>query len=101
MYSNFSHLMAVTCGAKTDDSRAHHVMLAITALFAGLALASLLFGRAVARRVAGQLDRKASLIAVGVLVVLFLAALLQYVAIASPIISVATPFDGGFDKVFR
>jgi hypothetical protein len=202
MYSNLSQLMSVTCGGKTDDSRSHHVMLAITALFAGLVLssvwglaagstsaemaaasaykvpmvillsaitalpagwltlrlanatlpshqlvtafatsifggtlvlatlaplvaiyyhtsakaglplalgsvfvalatASLLFARAVARRVAGQPDRRASLVAVAVLVVLFVAALLQFVAIASPIISVATPFDGGFDKVFR
>src|SRR5262245_28404833 len=41
MYSNLSQLMSVTCGAKPDDSRAQHIMLAITALFAGLVLSSL------------------------------------------------------------
>jgi hypothetical protein len=75
--------------------------LALGSVFVALATASLLFGRAVARRVAGLANRRASLFAVGVLVALFLAALLQYVAMASPIIGAVTPFDGGFDTVFR
>jgi hypothetical protein len=74
--------------------------LALGSVFFALATAALLFGRAVARRVAGSPKRGASLVAVAVLVVLFLAALLQFVAMASPIISTATPFDGGFDMVF-
>jgi len=36
-----------------------------------------------------------------VLVVIFLAALLQFVALAAPIIGThGTAFDGGFDRVF-
>ena len=73
--------------------------LALGSVFVSLATASLLFGRAVARRVAGR-PKRGSLFAVAVLVVLFLTALLQYVALASPIISKETPFDGGFDRVF-
>jgi hypothetical protein len=75
--------------------------LALGSVFVALATASLLFGRAVVRRLAGQPRRATSLFAVAVLVGLFLAALMQYVALASPIISAATPFDGGFDTVFR
>jgi hypothetical protein len=74
--------------------------LALGSVFVALATAALLFGRAVARRVAGQANRAASLLAVAVLVVLFLAALLQFVGMASPIIGVGTPFDGGFDRLF-
>jgi hypothetical protein len=71
--------------------------LALGSVFVALATASLLFARAVARRVS---ERK-SLIAVGVLVALFLAALLQFVALAAPIIGThGTAFDGGFDRVF-
>jgi hypothetical protein len=71
--------------------------LALGSVFVALATASLLFARAVARRV----SEKKSLIAVGVLVVLFLAALLQFVALAAPIIGThGTAFDGGFDRVF-
>lgn len=73
--------------------------LALGSVFAALATASLLFGRAVVRQVAGR-PKRGSLVAVAVLVTLFLAALLQYVALASPIIASATPFDGGFDRVF-
>ena len=35
-----------------------------------------------------------------ILVVLFSAALMQFVALASPIIGAVTPFNGGFDTVF-
>jgi hypothetical protein len=71
--------------------------LALGSVFVALATASLLFARAVARRVS---DRK-SLFAVVVLVALFLAALLQFVALAAPIIGThGTVFDGGFDRVF-
>ena len=71
--------------------------LALGSVFVALATASVLFARAVARRVS---DRK-SLFAVVVLVVLFLAALLQFVALAAPIIGAhGTAFDGGFDRVF-
>jgi len=76
------------------------VPLAVGSVFTALAIASLLFGRAVARRVSGRPGRTASLVAVGVLVGLFLAALLQFVALAAPIISEVTPFSGGFDTVF-
>lgn len=76
------------------------VPLALGSVFVALATASLLFGRAVARRVGGQAGRAASLISVAILVGLFSAALLQFVALASPIIGDATAFDGGFDTVF-
>jgi hypothetical protein len=71
--------------------------LALGSVFVALATASLLFARAVARRV----EEKKSLLAVVVLVGLFLAALLQFVALAAPIIGThGTVFDGGFDRVF-
>jgi hypothetical protein len=81
-------------------SSAAGVPLALGSVFVALATASVLFGRAVARRVAGGPGRLASLLAVGILVILFLAALLQFVALASPIIGEVTPFNGGFDTVF-
>lgn len=71
--------------------------LALGSVFVALATASLLFARAVAKRV----SEKKSLFAVGVLVAMFLAALLQFVALAAPIIGThGTEFDGGFDRVF-
>lgn len=75
--------------------------LALGSVFVALATASLLFARAVVRKLADQPRRTSSLIAVVILVVLFLAALLQFVGMASPIIDVGTRFDGGFDAVFR
>ena len=76
------------------------VPLALGSVFVALATATLLFGRAVKRRVAGTPGRVASLVPVVILVVLFSAALMQFVALASPIIGTATPFTGGFDQVF-
>jgi hypothetical protein len=81
------------------------VPLALGSVFVALATATLLFGRAVGRRVlentGGEASgRAASLLAVVVLVTLFVAALLQYVAVASPIIGEVTRFDGGFDTMF-
>jgi hypothetical protein len=70
------------------------VPLALGSVFVALATAAVLFGRAVARRAKG-------LVAVVVLVTIFVAALMQYVAVASPIIGHAgTRFDGGFDTMF-
>ncbi|HEY0253436.1 MAG TPA: hypothetical protein VGC41_18005 [Kofleriaceae bacterium] len=72
------------------------VPLAIGSVFVALATASILFARAVARRLEGQ--RGASLLAVVILVAVFLAALLQFVALASPIIGVhGTALEYGFD----
>lgn len=82
------------------------IPLALGSVFVALATATLLFGRAVARRVmhntgSDTKGRKASLIAVTVLVGIFVAALMQYVAVAAPIIGeVGTRFDGGFDGLF-
>jgi hypothetical protein len=76
------------------------VPLALGSVFMALATATLLFARAVGRKVAGQPSRMASLIPVVILVVLFSAALMQFVALASPIIGSVTPFNGGFDTVF-
>ncbi len=76
------------------------VPLALGSVFVALATATMLFGRAVGRKVTGQPGRLASLIPVVILVVLFSAALLQFVALASPIIGAVTPFHGGFDTVF-
>jgi hypothetical protein len=76
------------------------VPLALGSVFVSLATATLLFGRSVKRKVAGEPGRAASLLPVVILVVLFSAALMQFVALASPIIGAATPFNGGFDQVF-
>lgn len=77
------------------------VPLALGSVFVSLATATLLFGRAVKRKVAGEPGRTASLVPVVILVGLFSAALMQFVALASPIIGdVGTRFDGGFDAVF-
>jgi hypothetical protein len=81
------------------------VPIAMGSVFIALGTATLIFGRAVARRVLEKTGsvtsgRAASLLAVAVLVTLFVAALLQYVAVASPIIGEATRFDGGFDTMF-
>lgn len=76
------------------------VPLALGSVFVALATASLLFGRAVARRVRGRPGRAMSIACVAILVALFLAALLQFVALASPIIADTTRFTGGFDTVF-
>jgi hypothetical protein len=78
------------------------VPLALGSVFVALATATLLFARAVKRKLAaaGEPKRAASLVPVVILVALFSAALMQYVALASPIISAETAFDGGFDTVF-
>lgn len=81
------------------------VPIALGSVFVALATATLLFVRAVARRVreqagAGKQGRAGSLVAVAVLVTLFVAALAQYVALASPIIGEGTAFDGGVDTMF-
>lgn len=81
------------------------VPIAMGSVFVALGTATLLFGRAVARRVlektgSATSGRLASLLAVAVLVTLFVAALMQYVAVASPIIGDVTRFDGGFDTMF-
>jgi hypothetical protein len=76
------------------------VPLALGSVFVALATATLLFGRSVKRKVAGTTGRAASLVPVIILVVLFSAALMQFVALASPIIGTVTPFNGGFDTVF-
>lgn len=81
------------------------VPVALGSVFVALATATLLFGRSVARRVlekTGEVvhGRSGSLLAVIVLVTLFVAALAQYVALASPIISEPTRFNGGVDTLF-
>jgi hypothetical protein len=80
------------------------VPLAMGSVFVALATASMLFARAVARRMEGGTDsgsRGGSRLAVVVLVVIFLAALLQFVALASPIIGVhGTALEGGIDGAF-
>jgi len=82
------------------------VPLALGSVFVALGTATLLFGRAVKRRVIQHTGsetqgRTASLIAVVVLVAIFVAALMQYVAVAAPIIgTTGTRFDGGFDGLF-
>jgi hypothetical protein len=76
------------------------VPLALGSVFVALGVASLLFVRAVGRTVVGRPGRKATLFGAAVLVVVFVAALLQFVALAAPIIGVGTHFDGGFDAVF-
>ena len=73
------------------------VPLALGSVFVALATASLLFARAVGRRMDGLEGRGGSRLAVIVLVAIFLAALLQFVAIASPIIGTHTAFEGGID----
>lgn len=78
------------------------VPLALGSVFVALGTATLLFGRAVKRRVMqnGEVKGRA-LLAVGVLVGIFVAALMQYVAVAAPIIGeVGTRFDQGFDGLF-
>jgi hypothetical protein len=76
------------------------VPLALGSVFVALGTATLLFARAVKRKL-GDEQRVASLIPVIILVALFSAALMQFVALASPIIGTAgTVFDGGFDAVF-
>jgi hypothetical protein len=71
------------------------VPLALGSVFVALATASLLFARAVAKRMG---ENRRGVLAVVILVVIFLAALLQFVALASPIIGVhGTALEGGFD----
>jgi len=76
------------------------VPLALGSVFVALATATLLFARTVGRKVAGQPGRAASLVPVVILVALFSAALLQYVALAAPIIGEVNRLSGGFDTVF-
>jgi len=77
------------------------VPLALGSVFVALGTATLLFARAVKRKL-GDESRIASLIPVIILVALFSAALMQFVALAAPIIGqTGTVFDGGFDTVFH
>jgi len=76
------------------------VPLAIGSVFVALATASLLFGRAVIRRLKGRPGAGMSIACVAIFVILFVLALLQFVALASPIIPDPTRWSGGFDTVF-
>jgi hypothetical protein len=76
------------------------VPLAIGSVFVALATASLLFGRAVVRRLKGRPGVATSMTSVAILVTLFVLALMQFVALASPIIADPTRWNGGFDTVF-
>ncbi len=76
------------------------VPLALGSVFVALATATLLFGRAVKRKVGSAPGRSSSLVPVVILVALFSAALMQFVALASPIIGTVTQWSGGFDSVF-
>ncbi|CAN5701480.1 hypothetical protein BH11MYX3_BH11MYX3_06570 [soil metagenome] len=76
------------------------VPLALGSVFVSLATATLLFGRAVKRKVGSEPGRAASLIPVVILVALFSAALMQFVALAAPIIGEVTRWSGGVDAVF-
>ena len=76
------------------------VPLALGSVFVSLATATLLFGRAVKRKVGDAPGRAASLIPVVILVALFSAALMQFVALAAPIIGEVTRWSGGVDAVF-
>jgi hypothetical protein len=76
------------------------VPLALGSVFVSLATATLLFGRAVKRKVGNEPGRAASLIPVVILVALFSAALMQFVALAAPIIGEVTRWSGGVDAVF-
>lgn len=72
------------------------IPLAVGSVFVSLATAAMLFASSVAKRLDGQ--RGASLLAVVILVAVFLAALLQFIALASPIIGLhGTALEGGFD----
>jgi hypothetical protein len=71
------------------------VPIALGSVFVALATASLLFASAVKRRMG---EHRQGVLAVVILVAIFLAALLQFVALASPIIGVhGTALEGGFD----
>ena len=75
--------------------------LALGSVFVALATASLLFARNVGRIAVG-VGRNRSRAAVAVLVAMFSAALLQFVAIASPIIGThGTLLEGGIDALAR
>ncbi|MBL0212292.1 MAG: hypothetical protein IPQ07_00135 [Myxococcales bacterium] len=76
------------------------VPLALGSVFVSLATATLLFGRAVKRKVGSAPGRSSSLVPVVILVALFSAALMQFVALAAPIIGTVTQWSGGFDSVF-
>jgi hypothetical protein len=70
--------------------------LALGSVLLAIAVATLMFVRHVRRQApAGG----ATLLPVMVLVVLLLATLVQLVALASPILPEATPFDGGIDRL--
>nr|HEX4316514.1 hypothetical protein [Kofleriaceae bacterium] len=76
------------------------VPLALGSVFVALVTATLLFARAVKRKLGAHAGpRLASIVPVAILVTLFSAALLQYVALASPIIPADTAFSGGLDTV--
>jgi hypothetical protein len=78
------------------------VPLALGSVFVALATASLLFARNVGQRLRYPDGRAGSRLAVFVLVAIFLAALLQFVALASPIIGThGTGLEGGFDMLGR
>jgi len=77
------------------------VPLALGSAIAALAIAGLLFARAAIRRAVSTGGWGRSITGVVVLVGLYSLALLQIVAIASPIISATTAFDSGVDGWLR
>ncbi len=77
------------------------VPLALGSVIAAIAIAALIFARSVYQRLPTVGSRKASLFAVALLVLLYCAALVQFIALASPIIGELTPFDTGVDGWLR
>jgi hypothetical protein len=75
------------------------VEIAVLSVFAGIAAALLVLLRNLATRLPQGVRRRTLLLPVGVLVALQLAALIQFIAIASPILPEASAFEGGIDRI--
>ena len=73
--------------------------LGIGSSFLALGVAMAVFLRGVIARTPSTASRFAMLLPSSVFVVFVVAALLQFIAIASPILPELTPFDGGIDRV--
>lgn len=76
-------------------------MLGIAASFIALTVATVIFIRGVARRAPVGEPRGALQVPVAVLLVFLVASLVQFLAIASPILPEVTVFDGGIDRMVR
>jgi Kef-type K+ transport system membrane component KefB len=75
------------------------VLLAVGSVVAALAVGTFVLRRNLARRAPDTVSRKGLAVTAVVMMLLLCAGLVQFIALASPILAAPTAFDGGIDAL--